>query len=114
MTLSAMFRALTELHKLATLRDDWDGGGAPAPTTQAIAIAHKHLVALAEVGFVPGDIAADVLGGVALYYEAPPLRDGWSLWLGCMNSGAVTTVVADPTQVVSHGMVDMRRTAKAS
>lgn len=106
MSLSTMFRRLTDLHALADLGDNWDGEGAPPPSAQAIATAHGHIVAMAEWGLVPDDVAADVLGGVALYWCEVPLKPGWTMWIACHNSGAVTCVISDGERVTSHGMIE--------
>ena len=69
---------------------------------------------MAEAGLVPNDVDADVLGGVALTWDTPPLRDGWSMWVACMNTGEVTLVISDAERVRSHGMVDMGRKREAA
>mgnify|MGYP000697511651 CR=1 FL=1 len=84
------------------------------PNAKAIQAAHGHIVAMAEAGLVPNDVDADVLGGVALTWDTPPLRDGWSMWVACMNTGEVTLVISDAERVRSHGMVDMGRKREAA
>lgn len=82
---------MTELRfsELGALQHGWDADGeAPPPNAAAIANAKAMLQALIHEGARVGDIDADVMGGIALYFYA----DSRVLWIACYNHGAVVAV----------------------
>lgn len=52
------------------------------------------------------DIAADVLGGVAIWFHRGGDRQ---VWLSCMNDGCDTIVCSAGSEVVSHAKIDLAR-----
>ena len=57
-----------KLNELRLLCDNWDGRGAVSPSPWAIAYAERILDAASAEGFAPHRVAADVEGGIAVYY----------------------------------------------
>ena len=93
----------TKLASLFSLDDDWDGEGAPRPSTQALGRA-DHVIRWAhENGLVVTEVDADVLGGVAVRLQAHVLRPVRTAWVACMNNSRDTLVMSeDGRGVVSH------------
>jgi len=64
------------------------------PTSGAIENGMDVIAWLAEAGFVPSDVSADVLGGVALWFVPTSARrdDTRYVWISCMNDGSSAVV----------------------
>lgn len=93
--------AMELLGELSSLTDDWDGEGAPKPSTDAIERARAILGALEHgIDVDEVEVDADVLGGVALIVRSP---QGKSVWIACMNNGKDTVVFSEGS-TVSHAL----------
>ena len=80
-----------DLNALRKLSDGWDGEGAPRPSEEALQRAAAALADLQDSPFDVYDVDADVLGGVALWLNAPG-RTRFA-WIAIMNSGRATVVL---------------------
>ena len=83
--------ALKRLSQFATLKEDWDSYGAPAPNQIAIALAHKILEALAEVDSNPPTIDPSAEGGICLSFR---FGDRYGD-IECLNSGEVLAAISN-------------------
>lgn len=98
--------ATNKLEHLRQLEDDWDQEGAPKPSAAALERAARA-VAWAEREKVHLlDVSADVLGGVAIWFDRGGDRQ---VWLSCMNDGCDTIVCSAGSEVVSHAKIDLAR-----
>lgn len=66
-----------QIDRIRDLGEDWNGYGAPAPSTAAIAKFERVLDTLLEAGFEPERVVADAEGGIAAYFfGGTPLAGG--------------------------------------
>ena len=82
--------ALAQLEHLHSLQLGWDGDDASPPNRGAISHARDVIIAALRLGLVPFEVDADVLGGVAIWYES---HDGLHrVWVACMNDNSATVL----------------------
>lgn len=88
------------LAKMATLEDDWDEEGAPAPLPAAVARGLVALELAEKRGLLVTDVDADVLGGVALYLMRSQDEDR-SVWISIRNNGRDTASLSTAVEMVA-------------
>lgn len=84
---------LAHLYSLFFLAPGWDGEDAPRPSSDALRVAHDVIESFRNLGHFPLDVSADVLGGVAVWFENRELTR--RVWLACMNDGEVRCLFDD-------------------
>lgn len=76
------------LDELALFNDNWDGEGAPAPTSFTLEIAKEVIKWANKHNLLITQIDPDVLGGVAIWFE----KDIKKVWFSFKNSGDYSIV----------------------
>lgn len=87
--------ASDQLAHLRGLEVGWDAEDAPPPSLTALTLAEQVITNLASLGVLPFEIDADVLGGIALWFESAD--HSRRVWVSCMNQGTGTVVFTDST-----------------
>jgi hypothetical protein len=97
-------RIVDWIRDLETLTPDWDGEGAPIPTSSAVGMAGNLARWAEERNLVVESIDADVTGGVAVYLRGS--RPGRKAWLSILNNGTRSIVLSDEQRCSGHELND--------
>jgi hypothetical protein len=86
-----MGKWFSNLDKMHTLRDGWNGYSAPAPSDRAVDLARSFLTVLTENSREPSRVAPSAVGGVGITHK----RRGRRVYVEFMNDGAVYALFSD-------------------
>lgn len=91
-------RLLAQIDALAGLGDGWDGRSAPAPSSQATALARRVVQCAATLSAMASRVVPDVEGGLAVYWMRGRREDGSHRLLASVcidNDGAMAASTKD-------------------